>query len=71
MQERFKQERAKQAAAAARTNSAAPSPPSSTYSSTNAVPKTPSNDSLVHGKASGSDPSKEKNRSLFISVKGV
>ncbi|KAH6800990.1 hypothetical protein C2S52_001454 [Perilla frutescens var. hirtella] len=71
MQERFKQERAKQAATAVRTTSVATSEPSSTPSSTNAAPKTPSNDSLANGKASRSAPSKEKNRSLFISVKGV
>ncbi|KAH6780821.1 hypothetical protein C2S52_012058 [Perilla frutescens var. hirtella] len=71
MQKIFKQERAKTAAAVARTNSAATSPPYPTTSSTNTAPKPPSNDSLVHGKASGSAPRQEKNRSLFISVKGV
>ncbi|KAH6833353.1 hypothetical protein C2S53_005470 [Perilla frutescens var. hirtella] len=71
MQERFKQERTKTAAAAARTSSAATSPPCPTTSLTNTAPKMPFNDSLVRGKASGSAPSKEKNWSMFISVKGV
>ncbi|KAH6824271.1 hypothetical protein C2S53_008000 [Perilla frutescens var. hirtella] len=62
----FKQERAKAAATAAR--SAAVNGPTSAVTS---PPAPTPNDSLVHGKSSGSAPNKEKNRSLFISVKGV
>ncbi|KAH6802213.1 Chalcone-flavanone isomerase family protein [Perilla frutescens var. frutescens] len=77
MQERFKQERVKTAAAAVRTaavngqHSAVTSPPTSSSNSANTAPLMPSNDSLVRGKASGSAPKVEQNRSLFISVKGV
>ncbi|KAH6829855.1 hypothetical protein C2S53_005055 [Perilla frutescens var. hirtella] len=77
MQERFKQERTKQAAAAVRTaavngrDSAESFQQESSSKSTNAAPLKASNDALVRGKSSGSAPTVEQNRSLFISVKGV
>ncbi|KAH6775936.1 hypothetical protein C2S52_013497 [Perilla frutescens var. hirtella] len=77
MQERFRAERAKEAAAATwitvdDTHSAESFTKAATSSSAaKAAPKPPSKDSLMCGNSSGSAAKKDQNRNFFISVKDI